>query len=246
MMLVMGLMETVSVGSIMPLISVVANDLDMVKTNAYLAAVYDGLGFTDMDAFFVFFGSAVFVLVIGSFGFKALTHWAIARYTHMRSFTLSGRLLCGYLGRPYSFFLNRHSVDLGKSVLSEVQQVIRQALAPAMQLVANSIVAVVLVTLVVVVDPLVAITAVVVLGGTYAVIYLVLRRYISRIGAQRVAANRARFQVAQEALGGITDVKVRGLEDGYIRSFRRPASRFARVQAANQIIGEVRQFAYRP
>lgn len=242
MMLVMGVLETVSVGSVMPFIAVAANP-DVVKTNAYLAALYDGLGFTDMDAFLVFLGVAVFLLVVGSLGFKALTHWAIARYIHMRSFTLSSRLLRGYLGRPYSFFLNRHSADLGKTVLSEVQQVIRQALLPAMQLVANAIVAVFLVTLVVVVDALVAITAVLVLGGAYAVIYLVFRRYISRIGAQRVTANRARFQVAQEALGGIKDVKVRGLEDGYIQSFRKPAGRFARVQAANQIIGEVPQFA---
>lgn len=242
MMLVMGVLETVSVGSIMPFISVLTNP-GIVETNVYLSRVFEGLGFRDTDAFLIFLGIIVFVLVVGSLGFKALTHWAIARYTHMRSYTLSSRLLRGYLNRPYSFFLNRHSADLGKTVLSEVQQVIRQALLPAMQLVANVIVAGFLITLVVVVDPMVAITAVVVLGGAYAIIYLTLRHYIGRIGAQRVAANRARFQVAQEALGGIKDVKVRGLEDGYMHSFGKPASRFARVQAANQIIGEVPQFA---
>lgn len=242
MMLVMGLLETIGVGSVMPFVSVVANP-SVLESNVYLAAVYDGLGFASTDAFLVFLGGAVFVLVVGSLAFKALTHWAMARYTHMRSYTLSSRLLRGYLGRPYSFFLDRHSSDLGKSVLSEVQQVIKQALLPAMHLMANAVVAIFLIALVVTVDPLVAVSAVVVLGGAYALIYLVLRRYISRIGAERVRANRARFQVAQEALGGIKDVKVLGLEDGYIRSFRRPASRFARVQANNQIIGQMPQFA---
>ncbi len=242
MMIVMGLLEMIGVGSVMPLISVVANP-DVVQSNAYLATVYDALGFTSTNAFLVFLGAAVFVLVVGSLAFKAVTHWAMARYAHMRSYTLSSRLLRGYLGRPYSFFLNRHSADLGKSVLSEVSQVINRALMPGLKLVANTIVAVFLVGLVVAVDPLVAVVAVVVLGGAYALIYLALRRYISRIGSKRVRANQGRFQVAQEALGGIKDVKVLGLEDGYIRSFRRPASRFARVQAANQIIGEMPQFA---
>lgn len=242
MMIVMGLLEMIGVGSVMPLISVVANP-GVVQNNAYLATVYDTLGFTSTNAFLVFLGAAVFVLVVGSLAFKAVTHWAMARYAHMRSYTLSSRLLRGYLGRPYSFFLNRHSADLGKSVLSEVSQVINRALMPGLKLVANTIIAVFLVGLVVAVDPVVAAVAVVILGGTYALIYLALRRYISRIGSKRVRANQGRFQVAQEALGGIKDVKVLGLEDGYIQSFRRPASRFARVQATNQIIGEMPQFA---
>lgn len=242
MMLIMGLLETIGVGSILPFVSVVTNE-EVVKTNTYLAAVYDYLGFTSTDSFLVFLGASVLILVVGSLAFKALTHWAIARYTQMRSYTLSSRLLRGYLDRPYGFFLNRHSADLGKTVLSEVQQVINRSLMPGLKLVSNVIVAVFLLTLVVLVDPFVALIVVSVLGGAYAVIYLVLRRYIGRIGAKRVKANRARFQVAQEALGAIKEVKVLGLEDGYINAFRRPANRFARVQASNQVIGELPQFA---
>ena len=92
------------------------------------------------------------------------------------------------------------------------------------------------------VEPMVAITAVVVLGGAYALIYLILRRYFARIGVDRVRANRERFQIAQEALGGIKDVKVLGLEEGYILSFNKPAALFARRKASNQIIGVLPQY----
>ncbi|MCG5541871.1 MULTISPECIES: ABC transporter ATP-binding protein [unclassified Halorhodospira] len=242
MMLVMGLLEAVGVASVMPFIAVVSNP-EVVETNNYLNAVYTGLGFTSTDTFLIFLGGGVFVLVVGSLAFKAVTHWAMARFTHMRNHTISSRLLRGYLGRPYSFFLNRHSADLGKSVLSEVGQVINNALMPAVNLLAHGIVAFFLIALVVAVNPVVAMVAVLVLGGAYGLIYWVLRRYIGRIGALRVKANQERFQVAQEALGGIKDVKVLGLENGYIRGFAGPASRFARVQATNQIINQVPQFA---
>lgn len=242
MMLVMGVLEVFGVASVMPFIAVVANP-EMVETNAYINAVYSTFGFTSTNTFLIFLGAGVFVLIIGSLAFKALTHWAMARFTHMRNYTLSTRLLRGYLGRPYSFFLNRHSADLGKSVLSEVQQVIKTALMPALEFVANLIVVLFLVALVVAVNPLVALTAVVLLGGAYGLIYAVLRRYITRIGAERVKANRARFQIAQEALGGIKDVKVLGLENGYLKSFSKPAQHFARVQANKQIIGEMPRFA---
>ena len=38
----------------------------------------------------------------------------------MRHFSISKRLLEGYLHQPYSWFLSRHSADLGKNILSEV------------------------------------------------------------------------------------------------------------------------------
>ncbi len=242
MMLVMGLLETIGVASVMPFISVVANP-ELVENNDYLRAVYIALGFNSTNAFLIFLGATAFVLVVGSLAFKALTHWAMARFVHMRNYTLSSRLLRGYLGRPYSFFLNRHSADLGKSVLSEVGQVIGGVLMPAMNLLSYSIVAIFLLTLVVAVDPVVAVVAVLVLGGTYGLIYVVLRRYINRLGTARVKANKERFQITQEALGGIKDVKVLGLENGYIREFGGPASRYARVSAISQIINELPKFA---
>lgn len=242
LMLVMGLLEAVGVASVMPFISVVTNP-EVVKTNYYLNAAYIGLGFTSIDNFLLFLGSGVFVIVIGSLVLKGLTYWAMARFTHMRNYTLSSRLLRGYLGRPYSFFLNRHSADLGKSVLSEVGLVINNALMPAMNLLANGIIAIFLVALVLMVNSVVAVVALLVIGGAYSLIYVVLRSYIGRLGVERVKANKERFQVAQEALCGIKDVKVFGLENGYIHSFDRPARCFARVTVKNQIINQVPRFA---
>jgi len=241
MMLVMGLLETIGVASLLPFIAVVSNP-EVVVTNRWLAAVYNILDFTSTDTFLIFLGVGVFVLVVGSLTFKALTHWAIARYTHMRNYSLSSRLLRCYLGRPYSFFLNRHSADLGKSVLDEAGTVINSVLMPAMQLIASAIVAFCLVMLVIAVNPIVAMSAAVILGGAYCLIYGILRRYISRIGAERVKANQSRFQIAQEVMGGIKDVKVFGLENGYMRSFQRPARRFSIVQANHIVISEIPRF----
>ena len=236
MMLIMALLETTGVVSIMPFIAVVANP-DIIESNRILKTIYHLMGFSNTQNFLLFIGCGVFGLVVSSLSFKALTQWAIARYTHMRGYTLSRRLLQGALNQPYTWFLNRHSADLGKSILSEVTHVVSGVFLPALQLVAQTIVTVSLVTLVVVVEPTVAITAVTVLGGGYILIYVLLRRYLTHLGVDRLKANRERFQVAQEALGGIKDVKVLNLEGGYLRSFSKAAARFAKRQATNQIIG---------
>ena len=242
MIVVMGLFEMIGVASIMPFIAVLGNP-DIVETNYYLSRVYQALGFADKNDFLVFLGTTTFVIVVGSLTFKAVTQWVMARYVQMRNYSLGSRLLRRYLSRPYSFFLNRHSADLGKRVLSEVSQVINGCLSPAVDLVANTVVATFLISLVVLANPVVAVSAVLVLGGAYAVIYTVLRKRLSSMGRQRLKANQQRFQIIQEAFGGIKDVKVLGIEEGYIQGFRRPAYRFAKVKADAQVISGIPRFA---
>ena len=48
-----------------------------------------------------------------------------------------------YLRQPYTWFLNRHTADLGKAVLSEVDSVVYQSFIPGMKLISNVFVSVV-------------------------------------------------------------------------------------------------------
>ena len=241
MILGTGVLEAVGVASVMPFLSVLSNP-EVIQDRPYLLWAYEGLGFTDTDSFLFFLGLAVFAVVVFGLSFRALTEYFLARFTHMRNYSLSSRLLGSYLSRPYSWFLGRHSADLGKTILSEVQQVITNALVPVTKVVAQGVIVACIIAMLIIVDPLVALVAAALLGGSYLCIYVLLRRFLSRIGADRVKANQERFQIAQEAFGGIKEVKAAGLEGGYFRSFLHPARRFARHQAHNMMIGQVPRF----
>ena len=52
----------------------------------------------------------------------------------MREYSIGKRLIEGYLDQPYSWFLNRHSADLGKTILSEVNSVVGKGLGSMMNL----------------------------------------------------------------------------------------------------------------
>ena len=47
----------------------------------------------------------------------------------MRSYTIASRMLRGYLFQPYTWFLNRHSAEIGANVLADVTKVVTTALA---------------------------------------------------------------------------------------------------------------------
>jgi ABC-type multidrug transport system fused ATPase/permease subunit len=242
MIVVMAFLDTIGVASIMPFMAVLGNP-EVVETNKWLAMVYGRLGFEDPKDFLFFLGVAVFVLLMGSICFKALTQWGLLRFTNMRNYSLSCRMFKGYLNRPYVWFLNRHSADLGKSVLSEVGEVVNGVVLPVMQLLAHGAVALFLIILLIFIDPILAVFAAAVLGGAYTLIFFATRRYLSRIGADRVIANQIRFQVAQEALGGIKEVKVFGREDSFFNQFTGPSFRFAQHQANSLIAGQMPRYA---
>src|SRR5699024_474031 len=52
-------------------------------------------------------------------------------------------------------------------------------------------------------------------------------------------ANSERYKLAQEAFGGIKDVKILGLEDTYRHRFRAPAFRYSRRQAAYRVLSDL-------
>lgn len=238
LMLALGVIEMVGVASIFPLIAVLS-DSGLIERNEHLRWTYQALGFSDTKSFFIFLSAAVFLMVVARTGFAAATSYGLLRYAQMRSHNLSVKLLRSYLRRPYAFFLNRHSADMGKSVLSEVEQVVNGSLLPLLQLVSQLIVAAFLVALVVAVEPVVAVVAVVALTASYGLVYVVLRSYLLRKGAERVAANRARYQIAQEVLSGVKEVKIGGLEQAYLRRFSNASGRFARLKVRLALVREL-------
>lgn len=241
MILVMAAMETVGVASIMPFVAVLSEP-SLAESSRYLNAVYRGMGFATTDAFLVFLGAVVFIVTMGSTAFKALTTWLMLRFALMRNHTLSYRLFDGYLHQPYVWFLQRHSSDLGKTLLSEVGET-NGALLAGIQLIAHGAVAALLISLLVAVDSVLAIVVTSVLGGAYWLVYWASREYLSRIGEERLEANRGRFRVSSEALSGIKHVKLLGMETEFLRRFEGPSLRYAGCQIAAQLIGQLPQYA---
>lgn len=238
----MALLDVIGVASIMPFIAVLANP-ELISSNALLFWVYQAIGFTDEQRFLYFLGVAALILLIISLGFKALTTYAQIRFALMGEYSIGKRLLEGYLNQPYVWFLNRHSADLGKSILSEVGTVIGSGLIPFMTLFAQGAVTITMLILLIVIDTRLAITVGLVLMAVYAFIFKLISGYMFRIGGEALKANTQRFTVISEAFGAAKEVKVGGLENVYINRFAKPATIYAKYQASAQVIAQLPRFA---
>lgn len=238
LVMVMGLVQMVSVAAIVPFLAVLA-DPEVIERNARLAWAYNTLGFTSYQGFLIFLGCGVFAVLLIGLAVKTVSQYAMLRYATMRGYTVASRLLAGYLHQPYTWFLDRHSSELGSSILNEVGQFISKAMVPAMRLLSQAAVVIFLVVLLILVQPVAALVLAGLLGGSYTIIYFSVRNRLARYGAERYAANQERFEVAGDALGGIKDVKVLGRELDFLDRFRPPARRMAECDAASAVISDL-------
>ena len=245
MVFMMAFLDMLGVASILPFIAVLANP-ELVQTNGVLNTVFNAgrhIGIQATEQFLFVLGVLVFLLLVTSLAFKALTTYAQTRFARMREYSISKRLVEGYLHQPYSWFLNHHSADLGKTILSEVQAVISNGIIPLMTVVAQGTVVLVLLILLIIVDPLLALSVGGVLGVAYAGIFAVMSGWLKRLGQARIDANKERFAVVSEAFGAAKEVKVGGLEHSYIQRFAKPAEIYAKGQATAQVIAQLPRFA---
>jgi ATP-binding cassette, subfamily B, bacterial PglK len=238
LIVVTGLLETAGVAAILPLLSVIS-DPEIIETNSQLSWAYRTFGFTSTLGFQIALGFLTFLTVILGLGARALTLYGITRFTRTRSYLLSRQMLQNYLHQPYAWFLSRHTSQLSTGVLAEVEMMVSSVMMPAMKLLPAIITAAMIATLVFLMEPVVAVGVIVLIGGSYWLIYMGLRGMLRRFGKMRKEANRARFRVVQESTGGIKEMKLMGLEASFLQRFEVEARRMARAQSATALLSQL-------
>ena len=245
MSFVMAVLELIGIASVMPFIAILTNP-DLIENNVIIGYLYStsfAFGVKNQKEFLFFLGLLVFVLLLISILFKAFTNYFKLHFTQMREYTISKRLVEGYLHQPYAWFLNRHSADLGKSILSEVGIIVGHGLIPLFELIAKSFVATLIIIFLLIIDIEIALIAGIALSMSFAIIYKLTRGFLRRIGKEREIANQHRFTTVSEAFNSTKEVKVAGLEEPYLKRFEIPAKTYAKNIASAQVISELPRFA---
>lgn len=236
-----AVLELASVGAVLPFLTLAANPA-VIETDPRFAWLFEVSGASSSEAFLVLLGiGAVLVLLISN-AWMATTVWAQARFAHGFAHTLGLRLVEHYSAQPYVTLLTRNTADLGKNILTEAWEVMERMILPGLQVVTRSFVVLAICGLLVVVDPVLAGLVTLVLGGAYAVIFLIMQRRLKVIGTKRLASNSARFKAVNELFGGIKDLKLLGREDTFVRAFRQASARNAKLRASAAIMAQMPRY----
>jgi ABC-type multidrug transport system fused ATPase/permease subunit len=244
MILTMALIDMIGVASILPFMAVLTKP-SLIETNSILNTMFQIssiFGVSNNQQFLFALGILVFLILTFSLTFKALTTYVQVRFVQMREYSIGKSLLEGYLHQPYSWFLNRHSADLGKTILSEVALVIVKGLSASIEVIAKLMVVISLITLLIIADPQLALLISATLGGAYIIIFYVIRKYLKKIGGESLRNNELRFKAVIEAFGAAKEIKVGGLEKIYVNFFSDSAKIFALTNASLSVFKQLPRY----
>ena len=119
LILLMALIEAIGVASILPFVGILANQ-DLIETNYFLNTFYQiskDYGVENNQQFIFLVGSIVLFLLVVSLVLKALATYAQIRFSEMRSYSVSRRLLMKYLMRLVKLFSFKNN-----NILNELQK----------------------------------------------------------------------------------------------------------------------------
>ena len=241
-MVLAAIANVMGIAFVAPFIAIVANP-DSINTHSKVAWLYNYLHFTSTHTFLLFLGVLVFIILIIGNGISAFTTWLMLKFTNMRSFTLSKRLLENYLQQPYVYFLDKNSAVLSKNILSEVDVVVAHILKHLLEMSAKFVAMLFIIILLFIVNPILAVGITVILGGAYAIIYAFVRRRLSEVDRVHSKAKEQRYRIASETFGGIKEIKLQGCENVFLDAYAKPACHFAEQVATGQIICDLPRYA---
>ena len=244
LMLITAVIEMIGIASILPFITILTNP-DIIQINSILRNIFDvtkSYGVENIDQFNIVMGIFLFFILLFSMFFKVATSYMQFSFVEMREYSIGKRLVVSYLSQPYHWFLNRHSSQLGATILTEVQAIVAGYLRPLLNLIAKSFVVITILILLILTDPKLTFIVFFFFGFVYLVIYLFFKNKIKKKGVLRLKSNQSRFKILSDAFAAIKEIKIRNHEESYIKIYKKSAKSYARAKVYAQIISTLPRY----
>jgi len=168
------------------------------------------------------------------FVLRSLVLLAVARaQSRVVADTIAGvstRIFAGYLAAPYPVHLRHTSSELAVDTTVAVERAVDSGLGASAQLFAETVVSLGLLAILMVTAPLVTLATAAALALFVATTLRLMKRNSTRWGRARETLGRQNLKDAQEALGGIREIKILGREEAFRTTFVQAQEALARAR----------------
>jgi ABC-type multidrug transport system fused ATPase/permease subunit len=184
--------------------------------------------------------------LLASNGVNLLAEYARTRYSQNFAHWLRVRLLRRISSQPYPYFLQRNSGDLLKKILGDVTNYTAGVLLPLLDTVARALTAALLLVTLFLVQPVIALSAAIVLGGFYVIVFRLLARKRREVDENLRISVGGFFREAHQMLGGIKPVKVHRAEHHFLKRFAGHSAIVAQMQARVPVFANSARYFVEP
>jgi ATP-binding cassette, subfamily B, bacterial PglK len=243
--LAQALFQVIGITSIFPFLAIAA-DPDRIR-RSHFGTRFLGL-FPPMEnqQLLLVAGLIAIAGLLASNVVNLLAEYARTRYAQNFAHWLRVRLLRRMASQPYTYFLQRNSGDLLKKVVADVMNYTSGVLLPFLDSVARVLTALLLLATLFLVQPVIALSAAIVLGAYYAIIFRLLARKRREVDENLRTSVAGSYREAQQMLGGIKPVKVHRAEEHFLSRFAKHSTVLARMYARLPVFANSARYLVEP
>lgn len=217
LMLVGMLLETMSIGLVVPLIGLMMQDDIAIKYPAIspVLAYFNNPSQTEM--ILAAMATLIIIYLIKS-AFLAFSIWKQTSFAYKLQGRISEQLFNLYLRQPYTFHLHKNSADLIRNATSEVT-LFTLVINALLLLITEMMVLIGIAAILIYIEPIGAVVVVSVLVVAGLFFNRFTRNRVLRWGKARQHHDGLRIQHLQQGLGGVKEVKLYGRENDFLQQF---------------------------
>lgn len=238
LVVIMGLFELLSIASIAPFMSLVG-DIGQLKEGGHFYRIYQLSGLSNSSQFLFYLGVCVLIMLTISAFISMYTIWRLSLYAASVGTEISDRLYNHYMKKDWLFHSVVSSSQLTKQVSTEALRVTDLIIQPLMFMNARGVLALFISISIFVYDPLIALSGLFILSGSYFILYKLAKKSLQSNGASMSKVLNQRFRLMSEGFGGIKDVLLLNRRHDFVKRFNESGEIFSYCRGTNTAISQV-------
>jgi ABC-type multidrug transport system fused ATPase/permease subunit len=234
--------EVAGVVSIAPLMAAMSADGRVARGEGLLGRLYDVTGAASLGQFRLYVACGVLALTCFGTLLSSLALWRLATFSENLGASLASRLFAHYLSRDWLFHVRHNSAQLIQLIAIESMRVTTGIIRPLMQANARGLVAIFILAGMLVYDPLVSVASLIFFSSLYVGLYVTVRVKTHHNGRRISDYSTRRFQVMDESIGGIRELKLRGSHGVHLERFEAGSFGMGRARAQNEALSQLPRY----
>ena len=240
-MLISAITEVISLGAIIPFLGVLTAP-DKVFSHPIISDIAQIFGILSAEQLALPI-TILFITAILLANFtRLLLLWVSTKLSFMAGADLSYEVYHRTLHQPYIVHLERNSSEVITGILNKVGGVVFNILLPALTFISSLLLLIMVITALMVIDPIITSISVIGFGSTYILITILTRKKIANNSDCIAYETTMLHKALQEGLGGVREVLLDGTQQLYCDIYRKADLPLRKAQGSNIFISSSPKF----
>ena len=210
--------EIVSIGMIIPFLTAITSP-EVIFTNPWMQPILNVFYISSNADLAIFLTIGFCIFAIFSASIRLFTLWFQTRFCYSLGADLSTQLYKNSLYQPYPVHLARNSSEFIATIVNKTFQSTSFAILPILNIFSSSLILLAITITLIIIDPVVALSAFTLFGALYAIVILLTRKKLDRDSHRISIEQNEVVKKLQEGFGGIRDILVSNSQEVYLRSY---------------------------